>query len=77
MTWPTDFLPPAFAWLFLAIVLVNAARMVQNNSEKWWDFVSGDWRRIGLGREECPYRHVGLCFHRGMGSASQSHHRVV
>ena len=28
--------------LFLAIVLKNAARVVPNNNEKWWDFVGGD-----------------------------------
>ena len=28
-------------WIFSAIVLVNAARMVPNNSEKWWAGIEG------------------------------------
>jgi len=35
---PLILLQSASAWLFLAIVLVNAARIVPNNSEKWWGF---------------------------------------
>jgi len=41
MTWHTDVPPPASVWLFLAIVLVNAARMIVKNRGISWAGIEG------------------------------------